>query len=335
MPPLRGNNSGMFDAIYGDGADGVVTFTSDTTLLRDMNYEILTINKGVRIFANGYKIRCRQQCYILGDEFDVGTILNNGLNARNSNGTVAEVSSSVPAGTSGGPAGSTGGGGVGGAGMYNGGYPIGSSLHDAGGGAGQLVPAVAQSTNPFYFLGGAGGAGGNAQAVLSGSTLLYVGATGSSGSVQVNAGGLHDFFAAMTCGNMGLPSGATGSYTPFAGGGGGGAGACGNSGSIGVRPRSGWGGGGGGVVYIAARDLIFLGKVQAKGGAGGNSFSRGAGGGGGGGGFVMLVYSSILLRNSLNDQIDVSGGAPGLGFTASGVVAPTSGSNGSFFTYGI
>lgn len=334
MPGLHGNGSGVFDSIYGDGADGNVTFSADTTLARDMQYNILVINKGIRIFDNGFKIRCRQQCFILGDQFDIARVINSGQNARNSVGTAAEVSSSVPAGTSGGGAGSTGGGGRGGAGMYNGGFPTGSLLHDAGGGAGTLVPAVDQPTNPFYFLGGAGGRGGDAQAVLSGAVQLYSGATGSSGSVQIVGGGLHDFFAAMNAGNMGFPAGATGSYTPFAGGGGAGAGACGNSGSIGVRPRSGWGGGGGGVVYIAARDLIFLGKIEAKGGNGGNSFSRGAGGGGAGGGFVMLVFSSILLRNSLLDQIDVSGGAPGIGFSGS-VTPPSSGSRGSFFSYRI
>jgi hypothetical protein len=324
----------MFDAVYGDGTDGVVSLTSDTVLIRDVNYDILTIGKGVRIFSNGFKIRCRRQCFILGDQFSLATVSNDGSNARNSNGSTAEVSSSVPAGTPGGPLGSTGGGGRGGAGMYNGGFPSGSLLHD-GGAVGTLVPAVDQPTNPFYFLGGAGGRGGDAQAFLSGALTTYTGATGSSGSVQTaTLSGLHDFFASMTCGNMGLPSGATGSFVPFAGGGGGGAGACGNSGSIGVRPRSGWGGGGGGVVYIAARDLIFLGKVTARGGSGGNSFSRGAGGGGGGGGFAMLVYSSLLLRNSLKDQIDISGGAPGIGFSGS-VTPPNSGSAGSFFTYRI
>jgi hypothetical protein len=334
MPGLRGNGSGILDAIYGDGTDGVVTFISDTTLLRDMYYDTLTINKGVRIFSNGYKIRCRQRCIISGDKFDFARVINSGQNARNSNGSAAEVSSSVPAGTPGGGAGSTGGGGRGGAGMYNGGYPVGSSLHDGGGNAGALVPATDQPTNPFYFLGGAGGRGGDAQAYVTGTLFTYSGATGSSGSIQVSAGGLHDFFAAMNAGNLGLPSGATGSFTPFAGGGGGGAGACGNSGSIGVRPRSGWGGGGGGVVYIAARELIFLGKIEVRGGSGGNSFSRGAGGAGGGGGFAHIVYSSLLLRNSLSDQIDVSGGAPGIGFSGS-VTPPSSGSGGSFLSYGI
>jgi hypothetical protein len=335
VPGFRGNSSGFFDAIYGDGSDGVVTLTSDTVLLRDVNYAILTVNKGVRIFSNGFKIRCSQQCFILGDEFGLATVSNDGSNARNSNGSTAEVSSSVPVGTPGGAMGSTGGGGRGGGGMYNGGYPTGTTLHDAGGGAGALVPAVDQPTNPFYFLGGAGGRGGDAQAVISGSVTSYTGATGSSGSIQTTTlGGLHEFFAAMTCGNVGQPSGATGSFIPFAGGGGGGAGACGNSGSIGVRPRSGWGGGGGGVVYIAARDLIFQGKVTAKGGSGGNSFSRGAGGGGGGGGFVMLVYSGLILRNTVADQIDVTGGAGGLGFSGS-VTPPGPGSAGSFFTYRI
>jgi hypothetical protein len=248
---------------------------------------------------------------------------------------VAEVSGNVPALTLGGAGGTLPPGGLGGQGMYNGGFTFGQTQHDAGGGAGTQVPAVSGSTAPFYFLGGAGGRGGDAVITVTGSQFSYLGATGSSGTVQNTVyGDRHDIFSAFTCGVFGNPQGATGSFSVFAGGGGGGAGACGNSGSIGQRPRSGWGGGGGGVVYIAARDFIFLGKIQSRGGNGGNSFSFGAAGGGGGGGLVMIVYSSLLLRNSLTDQIDIGGGLPGTGY-ANGGTPPSAGSPGSFFLYAL
>lgn len=334
MPALHGNGSGIFDSLFGSGFDGVVTLSGDTILLRDMHYDTLTVRKGVRLFPNGFKIRCRQTCTIEGDQFDLAFIVNNGANARNSNGSAAEVSSSVPAPTIGGAAGTLGGGGVGGQGMYNGGFTFGQTQHDAGGTAGtQQVPAVSGPTSPFYFLGGAGGRGGDARITVTGSLFTYAGATGSSGTVQINYGGRHDFFNAISAGTFGNPQGATGSFTVFAGGAGGGAGACGNSGSVGVRPRSGWGGGGGGMVYIAARDLIFLGKVQARGGNGGNSFSFAAAGGGGGGGFAMFIYSSILLRNSMADQVDVGGGLPGTGYVVAGTNPPAAGSPGSFQTF--
>jgi hypothetical protein len=336
MPGLHGNGSGVFDSIFGDGSDRDVTISADTVLLRDMQYNNLTALNGVRIFANGYKIRVRQRFVLQGDSTNVAAVLNNGANARNSNGSVAEVSgANIPVQTLGGAAGTLPAGGVGAQGMYNGGFPFGSSQHDAGGGAGTMVPAVSGATSPTYFLGGKGGTGGTAQITVTGSSFTYAGMTGSSGAFSVNAGTIHSFFAAMHCGVIGLPNAYTGSFSVFAGGAGGGAGACGNSGSVGVRPRSGWGGGGAGVVYIAAREFQFLGEVRVQGGNGGNSFSFGSGGGGGGGGFVYIVYSSLLLRNTLIDQVKVAGGAPGLGYALSPAHNPTSGSLGSFFTFGV
>ena len=42
----------------GDGSDGAVTISADTTLTRDMNYSSLTVNSGVTLYTNGYAIRC-------------------------------------------------------------------------------------------------------------------------------------------------------------------------------------------------------------------------------------------------------------------------------------
>ena len=47
------------DEIYGFGQDGDVTLTSNTTLSRDMYYNDLTINSGVTLDTNGYRVFVR------------------------------------------------------------------------------------------------------------------------------------------------------------------------------------------------------------------------------------------------------------------------------------
>lgn len=339
MPGLHGNGAGIIDFLFGDGSDRDQTISSDTFILRDMSYNNLTLQSGIRLFTNGFKIRVRQICTIQGDSGQVAIVVNNGVNARNSNGSTSEVSGTIPFPTSGGLAGTTGGGGQGGQGAYNGGSDAsnGYGIHDGGvPGSVVLVPGATGSSAPFYFLGGAGGRGGDAQAWVTGTLIRYFGVTGSSGTIPVQSIGAHrSLFAAFTVGALNFPNVNTGSFFQFAGGGGGGGGACGNSGSIGVRPRGGWGGGGAGVVYIAARELRLLGKIQVRGGNGGNSFSFGAPGSGGGGGFAYIVYGSLLLRDTLKAQIEVFGGQPGFGYTAAGTTAATSGQSGSFYAFGV
>lgn len=340
MAGLRGNGAGLADILFGDGFDKDQTISADLVLLRDMAYNNLTIKNGVRIISNGYKIRVRAICTIEGDAGNVAIVSNNGANARNSNGSTAEVSGTIPFPTSGGFAGTTGGGGQGGQGAYNGGSDAsnGFGIHDAGisPGTSTLVPGCTGSSAPFYFLGGAGGRGGDAQAWVTGTLIRYFGVTGSSGTIpSISVGAHRSFFGNMAGGTLAFPNANTGSFFPFAGGGGGGGGACGNSGSIGVRPRGGWGGGGGGVVYIAARELRLLGNIQSRGGNGGNSFSFGAPGSGGGGGFAHIIYGSLLLRKTLRDHIDVAPGQPGLGYAAASITAATPGQSGSFYIFGV
>jgi hypothetical protein len=328
MPSLHGNQFGNLDSIiFGDGSDGSVTISGSIFLTRDMAYRDLTVKKGVSLYTNGHRIRVKDSLIIEGELGNVGRIANNGANARNSNGRLDELTGSVPVGTVGGPRGTTGGGGRGGAGMYNGGLGAGNVEHPIQSGSVILVPVVDLPSSPVFFLGGAGGRGGDA-VFLSGTTpYVYAGGPGSSGSVTVLQGGHHGFFTMSTCGVIGGTSG-SGSYNPLAGGAGGGAGACANSGSLGVRPRSGWGGGGGGVVYIAAREVTLNGKIEARGGSGGNTFAKAAGGGGGGGGLVVLIYSKLQGRYDLNTGVDISGGSAGIGQNHPNGTLPAAGTRG-------
>jgi hypothetical protein len=44
------------DAVYGQGTDGDVTISSNTTLTGDKYYNNLTVNNGVTLLTNGYRV---------------------------------------------------------------------------------------------------------------------------------------------------------------------------------------------------------------------------------------------------------------------------------------
>jgi hypothetical protein len=74
--------------IFGDGSDGNVTISTDTTLTRDMYFNTLIVAPGVHLDTGGFRIFVRVRCTING------TIRNNGTTGA------------------GAPAGTTGGGGA-------------------------------------------------------------------------------------------------------------------------------------------------------------------------------------------------------------------------------
>lgn len=316
--------------LFGSGIDGIVRVTGTLVLTRAMQYLDLFVAKGANLQTNGYDIRCARSCFVDGDASDVGVISNNGSSARNSVAGAEEVSSSVPGGTPGAPFGTCFGGGAGGAGFYNGGQGVGNTLHAAGSPSTQLVPAVPTPLPASYYsLGGAGGNGGD---------CFYAGGSGALPSAPSSSGGWSSIFTLVTGGVIGEISN-SGSFQLVGGGAGGGSGACLNSGTVGILPRSGWGGGGGGVIRILSPEITVYGRIEAKGGNGGNTFAYAAGGGGGGGGVVILGCSVITYRTSQDEQIRVDGGLPGTGYTQSGPGVggnmPKSGSSGRIIVYRI
>jgi hypothetical protein len=76
--------------LYGSGADGTVTISTDTTLTRDMSYDVLTVNTGVTLNTSGFVVMCK-------------TSLTN-------NGTITDADSGGTAGTSSVERGGKGGG---------------------------------------------------------------------------------------------------------------------------------------------------------------------------------------------------------------------------------
>lgn len=67
----------------GDGSDGNVTISSNTSLSRDMHYANLTINSGIILDQNGYAI------YVNGTMTNEGKIARNGNNGGNATNTTA------------------------------------------------------------------------------------------------------------------------------------------------------------------------------------------------------------------------------------------------------
>jgi hypothetical protein len=51
--------AGLSANIFGDGSDGDVTISSNTTLVSDKNYNNLTINTGIGLYTNGYVVRIK------------------------------------------------------------------------------------------------------------------------------------------------------------------------------------------------------------------------------------------------------------------------------------
>ena len=164
--------------VYGDGSDGDVIISSNTTLVRDMFYNNLTINSTFTLSNNGFKI------FVKGTLTNNGIIANNGANASGiTNGAGA------------------GGGQSGGIGFRN------SYYYDYAGGGGAsagIIPIFARVVavgGVINAIGGNGGVGainqggsgsnsGNAfgNGVNSDCTLIQTGQGGKGGGATNNGG---------------------------------------------------------------------------------------------------------------------------------------------------
>ncbi len=296
--------------IFGNGATGAVTISSNTTLTADVYYTTLTVNNGFTLTTAGYRV------------FASVSITNNGtITATGGAGGVGQ--NEALTGT-GGTAGATTG-----AGFFSAstaGKAGGTGGNGANGGAGTAGTNVTTSFGPAGVGGGAGGGtGGGATGGAGGG-----GGTTDSKTIPRNATEIlimHDFSQSTP------PQYITGAG---AGSGGGGAGSggfgCGGGGS----------GAGGGILLLSSPTITngAAGVISANGGAGGNGGNNlgnlgannagaGGGGGGGAGGRVFLIYSSYTNSGS----VTTSGGAAGTKGTTVGVAA-TQGVDGTIGTAG-
>lgn len=257
---------GMVNVDFGDGSDGAVTISANTTLTRDMFYSSLTINSGITLNTAGYKV------FVSGTLLNNGTISNAGGAGTAASGTTAGTGgSAAPSGTLGASTSGTNGGASGGgtaattsAVAFSMGSTGGTS--GAGGGATNGVAAGIATYTPMrtasqamlYGLnligGGTGAAGGGGGATAAGATPGAGGGGGGGGGAIV--------IWSSTLTNNG---------TITAAGGNGGAG--GNGISNGGNGGGGGGGGGGGFVFII-HGAITLGTITAAGGTGGTGGAK-------------------------------------------------------------
>ena len=261
--------------IYGDGSDGDVTISANTTLTRDMYYNNLTVNSGITLSSGGYRI------FVKNTLTNNGTIKNNGTNGVNGQ----------PGAGTGGAGGSTG--------SLKGGTVGGNSLESAyggGGGGGAGITFIAAriivNTGTVSANGGNGGNGSaNSQTGYSnygqaGTSLdPGLGAAGAKGGDSRSSGGL----TGASGGTLTAPTAAKGGFRTYpscmllreiesttqtiGGGTGGGAGAQEIS-----YGNGGGGGGGGGLVMILYTKLTDTGSITATAGTGGTGGNGGTNG---------------------------------------------------------
>lgn len=279
-------------SLFGDGSDGSATLDgiavfpfanlvgTTYTLTRDVFFETLRVNVGIRLDSGGFRILANNELDNLGTiSFDGnagalgvagaarashtvggsaagGAGGNNGVGAAGTNGTQ-------------GLAGGTGAGGAGGAGGVNAGGIAGTyTSFSADDGTVHSVPwsvmgSVRDSATGTLLLlkGGAGGGGGGSD---------NAGVTGGGGG----SGGGTLLIAAYVIDNKGSiqANGGNGAAASGAGGNGGGG-----------------GGGGGGTVLITTHVKIGIGPITATGGAGGTVVTAGIAGTAGVNGNVIFV----------------------------------------------
>lgn len=317
---------------FGDGSDGAVTISTNTSLTVTADtghivkhYESLTINDSVFLTAAN---RCQSMLiYVEGDCVINGSLL---MDDRGANATPTE-DSDIYRHTSGSGEDST-------AEAANttlfpdeaGNQDVGVAFAEYGalqaGATGGAAAAVDQPGNDGdagtagQTGGGGGGAGGthdNGGGVAADGTSFSggPGGGGGGGGLTGNSGS-----GATSNGGQGGDGGAGGDDA--GGGGGGGAGNPGGSGAAGVgvgQPGDdGDPGTGGTLILIVGGDLTIgasaiISADGSDGGDGGDGGSDGGGGGGSGGGTVSVLYAGILSNSG---TIRADGGAGGLQFGA-------------------
>lgn len=306
----------LYAQSFGSGADGNVTISGAVSLVRDMNYNNLTITSGAAVSANGCRI------YVAGNLDEsaapAGWLVNNG-----NNGSAATALNPGGAGAVATPRGTM-------------------AVSGSVGAVGAIQLATSQAPEAG-IVGGlslpcAGGLGGvTATGGIAGSGTKVPGAGASPASVTNPTPNLLGWLASP----HGLfppsasPTVMTGVGEAGSGGCSGGAGA-GDSVANVVGSAGGGGGGGGGLIWIAAATITrgpstAAAGIQAKGGAAGAGKAQttgnaggAAGSSGGGGGCVVIIYGALVGSTAANN-IDVTGGTGAAGTAAAGTGTPGAG----------
>ena len=316
---------------YGDGSDGSGTLDGVSTVFglvpagnvytmtRDMYFIDLTINTGVTLNPNGYRI------FGTGTLTGIGTgkIARNGLTgATGGNGSGAGNGSPGPGGTNGGAtsglsAGSISGS-LGGSAGGNGGTGSNGTVAGTAGSAGTSASTLANSVGSGSPSASGGVASGSSNTAGGGTVAGVASNTVTNPPMMPRTAEwamLLHYFSGATVGYMVGSNLATGG----SGGAGGGAITGGNGGGGGA---GGSGGGCGGLVCVAFKTIVspannFIQALGGTGGTGGNGGTAGAGvngaggsgGTGGTGGVVCVVYKT--MTGTIITTASVAGGTGG------------------------
>lgn len=296
---LNYEGGGSGNAIYGNGADGTVTFTTGGTVLgmvsvanvytmvQDIYCINMTVNNGVSIITSGFRIFCS------GTLTNNGTIQWAGKDAVTNTGGASLVIGNIMGG------------------LLGGGAPASGTSTVAG-----TAPA---SYNSLHItLGGKGGVGGGANGGAAG---------GTSTNVKTRFRALPEAIQLVVYPtNDTLLSTEGTTQNSYAGGGTGGGGGGRTTG--GTATVGGAGGGGAGLVLIVAKSIDNTnGTISAKGGNGAAASGAGTcvtgGGGGGGGGAIILIYNTLINIGTTT----VAGGTKGAGLNGASAAADGSAGN--------
>jgi len=264
--------------LFGDGSDGNVTISSNTSLTEPKFYDNLTVNSGVSLNVNGFPV------YVKGTLTLNGTIHCDGTSASGAtpgigggNQTLGSIASRWSGGD-GGPY-------TGPSGLTPGTPPDYGAVFSSAGGNGGDSDSHAKE----------GGSGTNSNTIY---TERWIKGLGSLLS------GLHD---GPVLNQSSLDSRMSKRLRGGLGGGGGGY----------FSGNPGAGGGGGGVVRVFASALAGSGTLASRGGNGANGASSTGGGGGGGGGVVILVSAASSHSYTMTVTGGTAGTGSGGGFNGS------------------
>jgi hypothetical protein len=282
------------DGFFGDGSDGDVTLTEDTTLARDMFYDNLTVPEGITLYPNGFRIFVKDTLTNNGTIDVSGGIGGDGGLGSQTHGNAGDAGSGTES-TNYLPYGQPG----------TVGHTVGSALTNA----------ILDKTYP----GSDGGVNG------SGYGGIHTPLPGSAAGDVTLVNGWLDLFS-LILGRMFL-SGETVKFNINGVNGGSGYG----GGQIGGGYGGGGAGtgGNGGYILICAKTIIGNGSIIADGGKGGTggtgsdghtidpSFYGASGGGGGGGGGTGgnggLIFLLSLDISAFTGHLSVCGGEGGTG----------------------
>jgi len=259
---------------FGDGKDGAVHYTTNTTLAQDVRAVTVLVDQGVVVNQNGFEISANFSIV------NNGTIHDNGADAFG--GARGEQRSLLNS------CGLAGG---------QGGFPgvIGNpsrSLFVETAGSGYYFTSESLGASGGDGGGPSGGGGGDNSTSWASSTI------GSGPFVGLDPTSCTFLFDPTA---LDSPAAGIGSLSLGAGGGGG------------TDPDGGGGGAGGGIVRLRSLRFTNNGLISARGGNGGNAVAGNSGGGGGGGGGRIVIVSSQLVQGTLSVSGGIGGSGLGTG----------------------